>query len=128
MSAADPTSQEGVTPAATAGPMSTEQSIEQLRVIICILGAGLLILMLAFAAFVWKQNRNLNAQTNIRLQQTAQMRQVQARWVPTLNELAVYSRTKPELMAIFAKHGIEITVPATQPTTPVQPAPLPPQQ
>lgn len=89
-------------------PATTNESVEQLQAIVIGLGLGLIVVMLTFAGYVWKQNRNLSAVTNTRLQQIAQIRQVESQFVPILNELAAYARTKPELQAIFKRHGIDI--------------------
>lgn len=123
MTATDPIPQESATSPATSEPMSTEQAVDQLRVMVCGLATGLLVLIVTFTAFVWKQNRNLRAATNQRLHQAAQMRQLQMQWGPLLTELARYSHDKPEIAAIFARHGVEIIQPS-----PPQPVPLPPQR
>jgi hypothetical protein len=41
------------------GPLDLTQAVWQLRVLVCGFGAALLVLSLAFNAFVWKQNRKL---------------------------------------------------------------------
>ena len=76
---------------------------------------------LALSAFVIKQNRDLAAATNNRERQIAQLQATQKPMMNVLNELAKYSVGKPELAAIFTKHGLKYSA------TPVseRPASLP---
>jgi hypothetical protein len=87
--------------------------IEELRRMVLWLGAGLLVVSAAFCVFVFKQNRNLKASIGLRTKQAAQVKQVADRMTVVVNELARYSQGKPELIAIFQRHGIEIMVPGT---------------
>lgn len=89
----------------------TASAVGQLRALVCGLGVGLLVLSLAFNAFVYKQNRNLLGAIHVRKQQTAQMQAAHQRMVLVVNELAKYSRGKPELTAVFNRHGIDISNP-----------------
>jgi hypothetical protein len=91
---------------ATDEPMDLAAAVGQLRVLVCGLGAGLLIVSLALTAFVYKQNRNLAAATVLRQHQVAQLQANQAGLGYLVNELAKYSTGKPELMAVFEKHGM----------------------
>ena len=98
--------------AAANEPMDVPAAIGQLRVLVCGLGAALLIVSLALTAFVYKQNRNLAATTVARQRQLSQL-QVNGQVLDYLvNELAKYSAGKPELTALFAKRGVEVTPPA----------------
>ena len=53
--------------------MNLATAVRQLRVLVCGLGAGLLIVSLALTAFVFKQNRNLTATTALRQRQISQL-------------------------------------------------------
>lgn len=94
------------------GSMEMAAAVGQLRVLVCGLGAGLLILSLAFSAFVYKQNRNLSGTTAARKRQLLQLQQNEQSLDFLANELARYSVGKPELAAVFTKHGIQVTPPA----------------
>ena len=99
------------------------EAIAQLRVLVCGLGAAVLVLSLAFDVFVFKQNRNLQGEARNRSQQANQIGSLQERWASALNDLAHYSTDKPELTGIFKKYGIEITSPTSEtlPSAPAQP-------
>jgi hypothetical protein len=103
--------------------MRVVEAVGQLRALVCGLGLALLVLGVVFDLFVFKQNRNLASAAANRSRQTAQMQTLQQQWTPALNALAQYSSGKPELMAIFKKHGIEVKPPATpdDKSTPLQP-------
>jgi hypothetical protein len=107
----------------SAAGMEAGAAVAQLRALVCGLGAAVLVLSLVFDAFVLKQNRNLQAESNNRGRQANQIAGTLERWVPALNDLARYSVDKPELVGIFRKYGVEITTPPseTAPTRPVQP-------
>lgn len=90
-------------------PMDLFTAVKQLRVLVCGLGAGLLVVSLAFGAFVYKQNRNLTAAFNDRQPQISQLQANRQPLMYVINELAVYSNGKPELIALFTKHGIQLT-------------------
>jgi hypothetical protein len=104
-------------------PVNLAEAVGQLRVLVCGLGAGLLVVSLVLSAFVYKQNRNLTGAITARRRQITQMQNSQQPVMFALNDLAKYSLGKPELMAIFTKHGIQITPPAGAggPSTPVTP-------
>ena len=89
-------------------PLDVARALWQLRILTCWLGLGLLAMSLAFNGFVWKQNRNLLAETGFRTQQAVQIQNNQQRLRPLIEELAQYSRGNPELMAIFKRSGFEI--------------------
>jgi hypothetical protein len=91
----------------TAQPMNLAAAVGQLRVLVCGLGAGLILVSLLLSAFVLKQNRDLAAVTNNRQRQFAQLAATQRPMMVVLSELAKYSMGKPELTAIFAKHGLQ---------------------
>ena len=101
-------------------PMDVTAAVGQLRMLVCGLGAGLLIVSLALTGFVYKQNRNLGAAAALRQHQVLQLQASQSPLGFLVNELAKYSAGKPELMALFAKHGMEAHLPA-----PAAPAPAP---
>jgi hypothetical protein len=90
-------------------PMDVAAAVGQLRVLVCGLGAGLILVSLSLSGFVFKQTRDLGAVTNNRQHQLAQLQATQKPTMNVLNELAKYSMGKPELTALFTKHGIQIT-------------------
>ena len=104
-------------------PMDLALAVSQLRGLVCGLGAGLLVVSLALSAFVLKQNRNLAATIGARQRQISQLRTNQQQIAYVVSELARYSVGKPELMALFKKHGVQIaptptsTEPASGPST-----------
>lgn len=98
-----------------AQPPTVDESLQQLRVLVCGLGVGLLLVSAALSGFVWKQNRNLRAQTNARRQQIDQLRGTARQFEMAVNELAKFSRGKPELLAILARHGMQVV---DEPTAP----------
>jgi hypothetical protein len=109
--------------ATVAEPLNVETAVQQLRTLVCGLGAGLLLVSLALSAFVYKQNRNLMGATNGREREIAQLQANQQPLIYAINELGKYSVGKPELLALFTRHGIKISAaagaPAPAPTTPV---------
>lgn len=102
-------------------PMDVATAVGQLRVLVCGLGAGLLIVSLMLTAFVYKQNRNLTGTTAVRQRQIAQLQATESSLGYLLNELAKYSAGKPELTALFTKRGIQVNRPPT--AAPSQPTP-----
>ena len=104
-------------------PMEVATAIGQLRTLVCGLAVALLIVSLALSAFVLKQNRNLTGAVSARQGQILQLRANRQQITYVLNELARYSAGKPELAALFTKHGIQIT--ATPAATESVPAPSP---
>ena len=90
-------------------PLDVTRAVWQLRAVACGLGAAVLVLSLAFNGFVWKQIINVTALTNNRLNQLTPLRTSQQRLEGVINELASYSVGKPELMAVFKRHGAEIS-------------------
>jgi len=90
-------------------PMDLTAAVAQLRVLVCGLGAGLILVSLMLSAFVLKQNRDLSASTNNHQRQLAQMAAMEKPMMGILGELAKYSMGKPELTAIFTKHGLQFT-------------------
>ena len=93
-------------------PLDVAAAVQQLRTLVCGLGAGLLIVSLGLSAYIYKQNRNFTAATNQRERQIAQLQANQQPLMYALNELGKYSVGKPELLAIFSRHGIQITAPS----------------
>lgn len=90
-------------------PMDVATAVGQLRVLVCGLAAGLLLVSLVLSAFVYKQNRNLTAAFNARQRQISQLQANQQPLMYVINELAKYSMGKPELVAVFSKHGLQLT-------------------
>jgi hypothetical protein len=84
------------------------QAVEQLRALVCGLGAMLLVLSVSFNLFVWKQNRNLNGTINARTSQLSLVQTNLTRLASAANDLANYSTNKPELYGIFKRYGIEL--------------------
>ena len=98
-------------------PMDVAAAIDQLRALVCGLGVGLLVLSLAFTAFVFKQNRDLVAGKTAHEQQIARL-QANERSVDYLvDALVKYSAGKPDLMPLLAKHGLQVA-PQTRSTPP----------
>lgn len=98
------------TPAATEPlePVDAQQAIWQLRSLVCGLGALLLLASVALNVFVWMQNSN-NVATSLTLKQ--QLANAEARLNETVqiaNDLATFSKGKPELIAVFSRHGMEL--------------------
>ncbi|HXI84984.1 MAG TPA: hypothetical protein VNL17_12930 [Verrucomicrobiae bacterium] len=104
-------------------PMDVSAAVRQLRTLVCGLGAALIFVSLTLSAFVLKQNRDLTAVTNNREHQIAQLQATQKPMMYVLSELAKYSVGKPELTAIFTKHGLKYspTGATGQPATTSQP-------
>ncbi len=102
-------------------PTDVASALGQLRMLVCGLGAGLLIVSVALSAFVFKQNRNLAGMIAARQRQLSQLQQNERVLDFTVNELVKYSTGKPELTALLAKHGIQMTPAADG----GQPAPQP---
>ncbi|HVM59457.1 MAG TPA: hypothetical protein VMV72_01195 [Verrucomicrobiae bacterium] len=109
--------------AAAAGdaPMEVLAAIGQLRLLICGLGVGLLVMSLAFTAFVYKQNRNLVGATALRERQLAQLRANDHSLSYLVNSLVKYSAGKPELTALLARHGLQTTPPTSAPGAAARP-------
>jgi hypothetical protein len=100
-------------------PMDVAAAVGQLRVAVCGLAAGLILVSLALSGFVLKQTRDIGAATNNRQYQIAQLQAAQRSTMMVLNELAKYSVGKPELTAILTKHGLKYSPMAAsgQPTS-----------
>jgi hypothetical protein len=106
-------------------PVDIATAIDQLRTLVCGLGAGLLVVSLAFTAFVYKQNRNLVAGTVAHQRQFEQMQANERSVNYLVTTLVQYSSGKPELMAMLARHGLQVAQPpsSTQPPSSAQPRP-----
>jgi len=92
-------------------PLDVTRALWQLRTMTCGLGLCLLVVSLVFTAFVWKQNRNLASETNVRNLQITQIQNNHQRLQPVIKELARYSIGNAELALVFKRFGIEITTP-----------------
>jgi hypothetical protein len=95
----------------TEQPMDVVAAVTQLRAMVCGLGAGLILVSLALSGFVFKQTRDVKAASTNRERQIAQLQSVQKPTMSLLNELAKYSMGKPELIALFTKHGLQVGPP-----------------
>ena len=106
------------------GPMGITEAIDQLRALVCGLGIALLIVSLAFTAFVYKQNRDLAAAKTLHENQLARLQDNERSVNSLLDSLVKYSTGKPELMALLARHGLKVPPPsagsATSLAAPVQ--------
>ena len=89
-------------------PVDVATAIDQLRTLVCGLGAALLVVSLAFTAFVFKQNRNLVAATAFHERQFERMQANERSVNYLVNALVQYSSGKPELMAMLARHGLQV--------------------
>ena len=92
----------------TPEPLDSMAAIWQLRTLVCGLGLAILVLSAAFNAFVFKQNRNISAVADARKRQLAQAENRLNALARVASELATYSKGKPELVAIFTRHGMEV--------------------
>ena len=105
----------------SSGGFDLAQAVWQLRILVCGLGAALVILSLAFNLFVWKQNRNITAAAQGRWSQAAALDARVKQLMRVANDLGNYSAGKPELVGIFSRYGLELkaaapaAVPAAQP-------------
>lgn len=100
-------------------PVDVATAIDQLRTLVCGLGAALLVVSLALTAFVFKQNRNLVAGTIAHQRQFERMQANERSVNYLVNALVQYSSGKPELMAMLARHGLQVA----QPPASAQPRP-----
>jgi hypothetical protein len=89
-------------------PMDVAAAIDQLRALVCGLGIGLLIVSLAFTAFVFKQNRDLIAGKITHERQIARLQASERSMDYLVDALVKYSAGKPDLMALLAKHGLQV--------------------
>src|SRR5271154_2245763 len=98
-------------------PMNVATAVGQLRLLVCGLGVGLILVSLTLSALVFKLNRDMTASTNNHLAEVAQLQAQERPVLNVLNELARYSAGKPELVAIFTRHGLQFTpgTPGSQP-------------
>ncbi|SRR5260221_12429437 len=100
-----------------------------LRTMVLGLGLGMIVLCVAFGAFIIRQNMLVTLAHKARVQQADQLKgqlqkpEVLKQWEMALNELAEYSKGNPELTAIFNKYRVDIsstgsTVEKPQPKAP----------
>jgi hypothetical protein len=104
---------------AVEGPLDMARAIDQLRALVCGLGAGLLVVSLALTAFVYKQNRNLVGTTTLRQRQIAQFQANERSVNSVITALIQYSSGKPELIKVLARHGLQVAPPPA--ASPAQP-------
>ena len=88
--------------------MDVTRAIWQLRVLVCSLGLILFVVSATLSVFVWKQSRNLSAETNARNAQVAQLQTNGQRFTPLLNELAQLSRDDQGVAAVFQRFNLSI--------------------
>jgi hypothetical protein len=88
--------------------LDVSTAVGQLRVLVCGLGAGLLIVSAALTIFVFKENRDLTATTAARQRQMAELQTSTQSLGYVVDQLAKYSMDKPELAAIFTRHGVRL--------------------
>ena len=96
------------TASAANAPMDVASAIDQLRALVCGLGVGLLVVSLAFTAFVFKQNRDLVAGKTLHEHQIARLQASEHSIDYLVDALVKYSAGKPDLMALLAKHGLQV--------------------
>jgi len=100
----------------------TDIAVEQLRALVCGLVVGLFLSSAAFTLYIFKETRTLKYQIASRQAQLKQSQDFLKAAMPAVNDLAKYSVSKPELMAVFARYGLKIG----QNVAPTQPAPSAP--
>ena len=83
-------------------------TVDQLRRLVCWLGLGLLVVSAAVGGLAWKQGRDLLAVASMHRGQLQRLSANQQRLGAVAAELAEYSTGKPELMALFQRHGITV--------------------
>ena len=93
-------------------PLDVTEAIDQLRALVCGLGIGLLIVSLAFTAFVFKQNRDLVAAKTMHEGQIARLQDYEHSVNFLVDALLKYSAGKTELMALLARHGLKVPPPS----------------
>lgn len=96
-------------------PMDVAAAVGELRLLVCGLGGALILMSLVLSAFVLKQTRDIGAATNNRQHQIAQLQTTQRPTMNLLKDLATYSMGKPELTALFTKHGLQFGPPGGAP-------------
>jgi hypothetical protein len=102
----------------TPAPVPVEKAVAQLRSVVLGLGAALLVVTLMMTGLVWYQTRQLSGVYRARKAQLEQLQgQVQKLGV-VANELAVLSNGRPDWLAIFRAHGIEVKAPPIAPPVP----------
>lgn len=91
---------------------SQNPAVEQLRALVVGLGAVVLVVALCFTAFMAKLTYNTKAVTGARQQQLVTLQTNVKKLGVVANDLGNYSAGRPELLAIFRSHGIEVKSPA----------------
>lgn len=100
-------------------PMDVAAAIDQLRALVCGLGIGLLVVSLALTAFVFKQNRDLIAGKTTHERQIARLQASERSMDYLVDALVKYSAGKPDLMAVLARHGLQVgPAPSSAPPQP----------
>lgn len=106
-------------PAASAGdppiPAEVESALQQMRTQICGLGLGCILVSIGLSIFIITQNLSLGRGTKLRTKQIAAITDSLEVLKPALDDLAAYSSANPELLAIFARHGLQIDQQANKP-------------
>ncbi len=113
----------GSSPAPSA-TMNASKAIWQLRLLVCCLGLILFVVSGTLSVFVWKQDRNIAAETNARNTQVAQIQSNGQRFTPLLNDLAQLSREDQGVAAVFQRYNLSVVAkPDASATPPASPAP-----
>jgi len=108
---------------APSATMNASKAIWQLRVLVCGLGLILFVVSGTLSVFVWKQDRNVSAETNARNTQIAQMQSNGQRFAPLLNELAQLTRDDQAVAAVFQRYNLSITARPDATAPPASPTP-----
>jgi hypothetical protein len=97
----------------TTAPVNNDvpPAVQQLRVVVCGLGALVLVMSVALTAFVVKQNRHYQSLSGERHRLAGQLQSGQRVAGAALQELAQLSQRRPELQAIFQRHGVQVQPP-----------------
>ena len=96
-------------------PPGLGKAVTQLRSLVCGLGAIVLVVSVCFSGFVWKLARDAAAVAVARQEQLSQLQTNVTRLSAVANDLASYSAGRPELLAIFRSHNINLKAPAPAP-------------
>lgn len=116
-----------MSPEPTTTSPQASPALNDVRSMLLGMGLGMIVLCVAFGAFVIRQNLLVSQTTKFRLQQAEQVKgglqkqEALKQWELALNELAQYSKGNSELVAIFTKYRVDISNAGA--TTPPAPEP-----
>ena len=91
---------------------SLNPAMEQLRTVVCSLGGIVLVMSLVLTGFIWKQTRNVASVAGAQQQQLQQLQGNVQKLGAVVNDLAQVSADRPDWMAIFRNHGVDVRTPA----------------